>query len=90
MKKALLLALLLSPLPAAAQGGRPPAPAASVTAAFNYATPDGLISRRAGLLGEAESRAFRAVDVEFFLNKPFSRADLFAALRRALGPGPRR
>jgi hypothetical protein len=43
-----------------------------------------------GLLGEAESRAFRAVDVEFFLNKPFSRADLFAALRRALGPGPRR
>jgi PAS domain S-box-containing protein len=43
-----------------------------------------------GLLGEAESRAFRAVDVEVFLNKPFSRADLFAALRRALGPGPRR
>jgi len=43
-----------------------------------------------GLLGEAESRAFRAVDVELFLNKPFSRADLFAALRRALGPGPRR
>jgi PAS domain S-box-containing protein len=37
-----------------------------------------------GLLGEAESRAFRAVDVELFLNKPFSRADLFAALRRAL------
>jgi CheY-like chemotaxis protein len=37
-----------------------------------------------GLLGEAESRAFRAVDVEVFLNKPFSRADLFAALRRAL------
>jgi PAS domain S-box-containing protein len=40
-----------------------------------------------GLLGEAESRAFRAVDVEFFLNKPFSRADLFAALRRALATG---
>jgi FixJ family two-component response regulator len=36
------------------------------------------------LLGEADSRAFRAVDVELFLNKPFSRADLFAALRRAL------
>lgn len=40
-----------------------------------------------GLLGEAESRAFRAVDVELFLNKPFSRADLFAALRRALAAG---
>jgi PAS domain S-box-containing protein len=40
-----------------------------------------------GLLGEAESRAFRAVDVEVFLNKPFSRADLFAALRRALATG---
>ena len=37
-----------------------------------------------GLLGEAETRAFRDVDVELFLNKPFSRADLFAALRRAL------
>lgn len=53
MKKLILLTLLLGPLPAAAQGGRPPAPAASLTANFNYATPDGLISRRSGLLGEA-------------------------------------
>jgi CheY-like chemotaxis protein len=41
-----------------------------------------------GLLGEAEIRAFRALEVELFLHKPFSRSDLFAALRQALGAGP--
>lgn len=53
MKKTILLALLLAPLPAAAQGGRPPAPAASLGTSFSYASPDGLITRRAGLSGEA-------------------------------------
>lgn len=40
-----------------------------------------------GLLGEAETRAFQGVDVNLFLNKPFSRADLFSVLRRALAAG---
>jgi len=40
-----------------------------------------------GLLGEAETRAFQGVDVTLFLNKPFSRADLFSVLRRALAEG---
>jgi hypothetical protein len=46
MKK--LLLLLVFPACAAAQG-RPPAPTASLGFNFSYATPDGLISRRAGL-----------------------------------------
>lgn len=52
MKATIFLTLLLAPLPAAAQG-RPPAPAASLETTFAYASPDGLITRRAGLNGEA-------------------------------------
>lgn len=52
MKTAAILLLLALPLPAAAQG-RPPAPAASLGTSFSYAAPDGLMTRRAGLNGEA-------------------------------------
>ncbi|MHB0995070.1 MAG: hypothetical protein ACYC2I_01730 [Elusimicrobiales bacterium] len=51
-KTAALLLLLALPLPAAAQG-RPPAPAASLGLSSAYASPDGLMTRRAGLTGEA-------------------------------------
>ncbi len=50
---ALFLAVLaLCPAGAAAQG-RPPAPAASLGTSISYASPDGLITRRAGVNGEA-------------------------------------
>lgn len=52
MKPGALLLLLALPLPAAAQG-RPPAPAASLGTSVSYASPDGLMTRRAGLNGEA-------------------------------------
>lgn len=39
--------------PAAAAQGGPPKPAASLTASFSYSAPEGLISRRTSLAGEA-------------------------------------
>jgi PAS domain S-box-containing protein len=36
-----------------------------------------------GLLGETETRAFQGIEVNLFLHKPFSRADLFSVLGRA-------
>lgn len=56
MKRILAAVLyLLSPIPAAAQWGQfgPPRPAASLGAFFSYAAPEGLISRRSGVSGEA-------------------------------------
>lgn len=51
MKLPLALCILL-PAAAAAQGG-PPKPAASLGASFSYSAPEGFISRRAGVSGEA-------------------------------------
>jgi hypothetical protein len=53
MKNRILLLLLLAAPAAASAQGRPAAPAASLGMNFSYASPDGLITRRAGVNGEA-------------------------------------
>ena len=52
MVKLKLALCFLLPVSAAAQGG-PPKPAASLGASFSYSSPEGLISRRTGVTGEA-------------------------------------